>query len=124
MIGAMIQLVCVLSVVHFYPKDYCYVTVEATAYCGGPCRVCGTSGTTKTGRDASLDGIAVDPTVIPIGSRIDYPREKGSDRKCTWVLADDTGGAIRGRRIDIRMGHAEAVEFGRKQMVIRVWRKK
>jgi 3D (Asp-Asp-Asp) domain-containing protein len=93
-------------------------TVEATAYCPGPCAICGTTGKTATGRDATLPGVAVDPAVIPLGSRLDVPGV-GS-----WVLADDTGGAIKGEKIDVRMRtHEEAVEFGRKTIRVRVWGK-
>ena len=92
--------------------------VEATAYCGGPCKTCGTTGTTRTGRDADSRGVAVDPAVIPLGSRLDIPGY-GS-----WVRADDTGGAIKGDRIDLRMGHREAREFGRQTLRVRIWRKK
>lgn len=99
--------------------------VEATAYC--PCEVCCgkfSDGKTATGRDASLPGIAVDPDVIPLGSRIEIPDCKLCDGKWS-VLADDVGGAIKGYRIDIRFqSHEEALEWGRKMVTIRVWTKR
>ena len=56
--------------------------------------------------------IAVDPRVIPLGSKI-----RLGDRIYT---AEDTGGAIKGKRIDLFGGsHSEAMKFGRK--VIRVY---
>ncbi len=92
--------------------------VEATAYC--PCRICcgpGAAGRTATGRDArGTSGVAVDPGRIPLGSRLDIPGYGN------WVLADDTGSAIQGNRIDLRFAaHAEAELFGRQKKRIRVW---
>lgn len=93
------------------------INVEATAYCGGPCKICGTTGTTATGKRATGKGVAVDPAAIPLKSRLDVPGYG------TWVQADDTGGAIKGNRIDLRMDHAAAVQYGRKTIRVRVWRR-
>ncbi len=65
--------------------------VRATHYCAS----CGGS-RTATGRSARSAGLAVDPRVIPLGSRVYVPGYG-------VLVADDTGGAIRGRRIDIRL---------------------
>jgi 3D (Asp-Asp-Asp) domain-containing protein len=54
--------------------------------------------------------IAVDPNVIPLGSRvyIEFPDGHG-----TYALAEDTGGAIKGNRIDIAFWtRDEAKQFG------------
>lgn len=54
--------------------------------------------------------IAVDPAVIPLGSRvyIEYPDGTGS-----YAVAEDTGGAIKGNRIDIAMSSVDAAyDFG------------
>lgn len=97
-----------------------YITVTATAYC--PCKICcgqKAIGKTATGRDASKPGIAVDPKIIPHRARIDCSEYK---RNPNWNLPDDTGSAIKGNRIDLRMEtHQEAKEFGRKNIQIRVW---
>lgn len=93
-----------------------WLRVTATAYCGGPCAECQTTGTTKTGRDASQRGVAVDPRVIGLGARLDIP---GAG---VWLPADDIGGAIKGERVDIRMAdHATAKAWGRRVVVVRVW---
>lgn len=44
--------------------------------------------------------IAVDPNVIPLGSRVYVPAYRGKPGG-GWFLAQDTGGAIRGRHIDV-----------------------
>lgn len=44
--------------------------------------------------------IAVDPRVIPLGSRIYVPAYR-RDGRGGWFLAQDTGGAVSGRHIDI-----------------------
>lgn len=51
--------------------------------------------------------IAVDPRVIPLGSKV-----RMNSRE---YVAEDTGGAIKGKRIDLFMGsHNEAMRFGKK----------
>ena len=89
--------------------------VEATAYtpyCAG------CSGITATGinvrANPNMKLIAVDPRVIPLGSKV-------------WVdgygyaIAGDTGGAIKGNRIDLLMPtKQQAYSFGRKQVKIKV----
>jgi 3D (Asp-Asp-Asp) domain-containing protein len=44
--------------------------------------------------------IAVDPKVIPLGSRV-YVPAYGPDSHGGWFIAQDTGGAIKGRHIDV-----------------------
>lgn len=87
--------------------------VVATAYSpGDPSQ--GTGWTTATGRSAKLLGVAVDPRVIPYGSHVHVPG-------IGWLIADDTGGSIRGRRIDIRMqSKAKCLEWGRRTVTVTV----
>jgi 3D domain len=47
-----------------------------------------------------LQSIAVDPKVIPLGSRVYIPAYR-DDGHGGWFVAQDTGGAIRGHHIDV-----------------------
>lgn len=90
-----------------------YVTATAyTPYCKG------CSGTSATGinlrSDSGLKVIAVDPSVIKLGSKV-------------WVegygtaIAGDTGGSIKGNKIDILVqSDAQARKWGRKKVRIKV----
>jgi 3D (Asp-Asp-Asp) domain-containing protein len=54
--------------------------------------------------------IAVDPRVIPLGSKVYIEFEDG---RGMYAVAEDTGGAIKGNRIDIVMSNREkAQDFG------------
>ena len=56
--------------------------------------------------------IAVDPAVIPLGTRVFIPGYGEA-------IAEDVGGAIRGNRIDIAFeSHEEALSFGRQDLEI------
>ena len=48
----------------------------------------------------ALRSIAVDPSVIPLGSHVYIPAYK-NDGHGGWFLAQDTGGAINNKRIDV-----------------------
>lgn len=91
------------------------LTVTATAYTAN-CEGC--SGTTATGVDlkANPDAkvIAVDPNVIPLGSKV-YVEGYG------YATAEDTGGAIKGNKIDVFIpSKDDALEWGRKQVTVKV----
>lgn len=80
------------------------MTVLATAYTAG--------GYTATGRPATPGVIAVDPSVIPLGSRVYIPG-------VGIEVAADTGGAIIGHHIDICMSsEAAAVAWGERTITI------
>lgn len=89
--------------------------VEATAYTAY-CEGC--SGITATGIDIrsnpGIKLIAVDPNVIPLGSRV-WVEGYG------YAIAGDTGGAIKGNIIDLLVSSKqEAVNWGRRQVRIKV----
>lgn len=90
-------------------------TMEATAY-SPYCNGC--SGTSAYGLNLRVDPmpkiVAVDPTVIPLGSKV-------------WVegygeaIAGDTGGAIKGHRIDVLLPQGDSVyNWGRRNVQVKV----
>jgi uncharacterized protein YabE (DUF348 family) len=89
--------------------------VEATAYTpyeGGMSGITATG--INVGKNPNMKLIAVDPNIIPLGSKV-------------WVegygvaIAGDTGGAINGHRIDILFPtQQDCIKFGRKTIKIRV----
>jgi 3D (Asp-Asp-Asp) domain-containing protein len=91
------------------------ITVEATAYTAS-CEGC--SGITATGinllENPNQKVISVDPTVIPLGTKV-YVEGYGE------AIAGDTGGAIKGNKIDIFIpSKQEAINFGRKQLKVTI----
>lgn len=91
------------------------LTVTSTAYTAS-CEGC--SGITATGIDLNANPnqkvISVDPTVIPLGSKV-------------WVegygeaIAGDTGGSIKGNKIDIFIpSKAEAINWGKKTVKVKI----
>lgn len=83
-----------------------------TAYCAGSC-CCGkwANGYTATGTEATEGRtIAVDPAVIPYGSQVLLIFPDGTQHTYT---AEDCGGGVNGRHIDIYLDrHADALRFG------------
>lgn len=89
--------------------------VSSTAYTAG-CNGC--SGVTATGLDLKANPgakvIAVDPSVIPLGTKV-YVEGYG------YAVASDTGSAIKGNKIDVFFSSkSDAYRWGRKQVKIRV----
>jgi uncharacterized protein YabE (DUF348 family) len=73
-------------------------TVKAYSYTGG--------GTTASGLPAAVGRIAVDPSVIPLGTRV-YVEGYG------FATAADTGGNIKGHTIDVYYNsHGQCVSWG------------
>ena len=72
----------------------------------------GNSKHTASGTLVRKGVIAVDPNVIPLGTRVFIP---GYGR----AVAEDVGGAIKGHRIDVAFdSHEEALRFGRRDLEI------
>lgn len=91
------------------------ITVTATAYTAS-CEGC--SGITATGVNIKDNPeekvIAVDPSVIPLGSKV-YVEGYG------YATAADTGGAIKGNRIDVFIPEQQdAVNWGKKQVEVTI----
>ena len=82
-------------------------------------KCCGkTDGITASGAHATpYSTVAVDPSVIPLWADVlvDYGDGAGLRR----YRAEDTGGAIKGNRIDLCVGsHAEALQLGRRTATV------
>ena len=74
-------------------------------------------GRTSSGKPASRGLIAADPSVLPLGTRV---RLEAGAFSGEYVVGD-TGGAVRGRRIDIWTPTAnEALRFGRRVVKLTV----
>lgn len=74
--------------------------------------------TTRSGLRVSEELIAVDPSVIPLGSKVEiqYP-----DGRIQRKLAADTGGAIRGNKVDIfTWSERDAIQNGRQKVKLRI----
>ncbi len=86
-----------------------HMAVSATAYSPGSD---GVDWRTATGARAGLGVIAVDPRVIPLGTRIFVPGYG-------YGVAADTGGAIKGARIDVCFeNRSDALRWGRRNVSI------
>ncbi|WP_343287511.1 ubiquitin-like domain-containing protein [Bacillus sp. CGMCC 1.16541] len=93
-------------------KEFTVNSTAYTAYCNG------CSGKTRTGFDLRANPnakvIAVDPNVIPLGSKV-YVEGYG------YAVAADTGGAIKGHKIDVFFpDKSKAYRWGRRTVKIKV----
>jgi len=90
-----------------------YMLLEATAYYPGPDNFGGGVGPrTAIGLVAQRGVVAVDPNVIPLGSKV-YVEGYG------YAVAADTGGAIKGMKIDLCVNtYDEAMHFGRQTVKV------
>ncbi|PGZ92137.1 3D domain-containing protein [Bacillus sp. AFS029533] len=91
------------------------IIMEASAYTAS-CNGC--SGITATGIDLKKNPntkvISVDPSVIPLGSKVNV-------EGYGVAIAGDTGGAIKGNRIDVFIPNKQdAINFGRKQVKVTI----
>ncbi len=85
------------------------IDMEASAYLPSDG---GGSGITASGMMARRGVVAVDPSVIPLGTRLYIPGYG-------MAVAADTGGAIVGDRIDLCMeDYGEAMNFGRRTVKV------
>jgi 3D (Asp-Asp-Asp) domain-containing protein len=91
----------------------------ATAY--GPSD---STGLTATGKPVAQGMIAVDPNVIPLGSKVWISGYNDPNLPAGGFMAtaEDTGGAIRGNRIDIYINADDATvrRFGVQQVTVQV----
>ena len=86
------------------------LSVTATAYC--------LKGTTASGTQSRYGAIAVDPKVIPLGTKMYIVSDDGK-----WIYgyatAEDTGGAIKGNKIDLFYdSYDTCIQFGRRSCTV------
>ena len=102
------------NVIEISGNDFAYsnvMSMEASAYLPADG---GGSGITAMGIPATYGVVAVDPGVIPLGTRLYIPGYREA-------VAADTGGAIRGYRIDLCMeSYSQAMQFGRRNVTVYV----
>jgi 3D (Asp-Asp-Asp) domain-containing protein len=88
-----------------------HLTVLASAYWANPAW---SNGMTATGVPVHLGSIAVDPSVIPLGTRLYVPGYG-------YGVADDTGAAIQGDRIDVYFPtESAALDWGLRTVTISI----
>lgn len=75
-------------------------------------------GITASGTKARVGAVAVDPAVIPLGSKLYIEYADGSGGY-GYATAEDTGSAIKGYRVDLFFNsYQECIEFGRKRVIV------
>ncbi|WP_226038382.1 G5 and 3D domain-containing protein [Aquibacillus saliphilus] len=93
------------------------LTMHATAY-NWNCASCDGVGKTRTGinlkANPNIKVVAVDPSVIPLGTKL-WVEGYG------YATANDTGGNIKGNRIDVHLPTLSAAQsYGRKTVQVRI----
>lgn len=93
------------------PTNKASYTMNATAYTGGTYTAMGL----RPVRDVSgISTIAVDPSVIPLGTKVYIPGYG-------YAICSDTGGAIKGNIIDLYMNsESESLNWGRRTVTLYV----
>lgn len=95
------------------------IECRASAYCA--CKICCgpyARGITSTGTKVKVGSVAVDPKVIPYGTKMFIVSTDGSV-VYGYAVAEDCGGAIKSDRIDLYHNtHGEALIFGRKDCTV------
>ncbi len=94
------------------------ILMEATAYTFGSSGSWGD--VTATGKEVKVGYVAVDPKVIPLGTELYITFPDGS--ACYgFATAQDTGGAIKGNKIDLFFNTSEeCFAFGRRDVMVYV----
>ena len=93
------------------------VLFEATAYTCNSHEYIG-NGITFTGTPARVGAIAVDPRVIPLGTRM-YIASLDGEYIYGYCVAEDTGGLIKNNLVDLYYDtHDQCMQFGRRDIII------
>lgn len=87
------------------------IVFQATAYTGG--------GITKSGIPAAVGYVAVDPDVVPLGTRLYIKSLTEGIPDYGYAIAADTGGAVNGYIVDLYMDdEASCWSFGRRDVMV------
>lgn len=92
------------------------LTMESTAYSSDPADTLGGGTVTATGQNLLENpmAVAVDPSIIPLGTRL-YVEGYGE------AIASDTGGAIKGNIIDVHFPtNTQAEQWGRRTVKVTI----
>ncbi len=90
-----------------------YLVCESTAY---TYMTSDYSDVTASGRPAGYGNVAVDPSVIPLGTRL-YITSLDGSYVYGYAIAADTGGAIRGNIVDLFFNtYSECISWGRRDI--------
>lgn len=90
--------------------------MESTAYSSDPADALGGGTVTATGQNLLTNpmAVAVDPNVIPLGTRL-YVEGYGE------AIASDTGGAIKGNIVDVHFStYEQCIQWGRRQVKVTI----
>lgn len=101
---------------HHYSKK---ITMQATAYTT-PATENGGCSRTASGTQLRKGVVAVDPNVIPLGTKLYVV---SADGKYVYGVAsaEDTGGAIKGNKIDLCYpSYSDCINFGRRDVIVYV----
>uniref|UniRef100_UPI00403F1906 3D domain-containing protein n=1 Tax=Candidatus Enterococcus willemsii TaxID=1857215 RepID=UPI00403F1906 len=92
------------------------ITMESTAYSSDPADSLGGGTVTATGQNLLENpmAVAVDPNVIPLGTRL-YVEGYGE------AIASDTGGAIKGNIVDVHFPtYEQCIAWGRRSVQVTI----
>jgi 3D (Asp-Asp-Asp) domain-containing protein len=106
----------------YAPRFEKVIAAKATAYTGDPSENGGHPSIDYFGNPLQVGTIAVDPSVIPLGSKvyIEGYSYDGLPANGMYATATDTGGAVKGNKIDIYVpdSKVKAQKFGIQQVKI------
>lgn len=101
------------------PSNYSHVkTFQATAYDASPADNGIWAGQTSTGMPLVYGVVAVDPRVIPYGTKM-YIESADGQYVYGYAIAGDCGGAIKGNKVDLFFpSRSDCYKFGRRNVNI------